>query len=375
MTIFIEPFRRPHEHMMVVQSFLLLESNRNNNIYLIATNDYFNSIPVHCTTNVKFIEIKNLYSSSLLRVLSIFFLVINFSWKFKPERIILLSTKSYSSLLIKLWTMISCNRQKIYILLHGELQYLINSDSLSQKLDVFINKFNFYLSHYFNSNVKFVILSELVYENFCIQIGFRLRNIIHLDLPYDYTRLFYNSLPERECNKLILSTIGVNARNKNSHYLNILADYLVNEMENSLVELKCIGRVHDVEFKDSIVLLNLDGSYFVDPDLYSKLILESTFILSFVDDKNYSLISSGSYFDCIKYQIPILAIRNSQWSYNFQKFGEIGVLFNSVDEMLEYIRSMINRPDEAFKFDSNLKEAMSLSSITNNLENYNSLFV
>ncbi len=113
MTLFIEPYRKPHEHMMVVQSLLLLESSRNETIYFLSTKDYFNSIPVYCKEKVNFIEIKNLHFSSRLQILDIFYFVFKYSRKLNPSRIILLSTKSYASLLIKIWTLFSSNRQNI----------------------------------------------------------------------------------------------------------------------------------------------------------------------------------------------------------------------------------------------------------------------
>lgn len=375
MTLFIEPYRKPHEHMMVVQSLLLLESHRGEQIYFISSEKYYNSIPEHCKNNVEFIKLTKFRSSSLLLIFNIFYLVFKYNLKLKPNRIILLSTKSYSSFLIKIWTLFSLSSNAIYVLLHGELQYLINNETLSKKADSFFNKLNLRLNNFFNSNFKFVILSNLVYKNLCNELGFTIKNVIHLDLPYDYTSFNNSSILNQSNDKLILSTIGVNAVNKNSHLLNILADRLGNEIDKSFIELRCIGRVHDVVFRDSVKLLNLEGSYFVDPFLYSKLILESSFILSFVDDQNYSLISSGSYFDCIKYQKPILALKNSQWEYNFQNFGEIGILFNSINEMVDYILSLLDKHEDRFQFNSKLNQAINLTGIKNNVENYIGLFV
>lgn len=375
MTLFIEPYRKPHEHMMVVQSLLLLECSRNEKIYFVSTEKYFNSIPRHCTENVYFLDLKNSHVSGFLSIFQIFYLLIKYYYKLKPNRVILFSTKSYASLLIKIWTFFLFNSCKIYVLLHGELQYLVNNETLSKKADAFTNKINLYINSIFRTNFKFVILSKLVYKNLCSELGYTIKNIIHLDLPYDYTDIQFPSGIRQQDEKLILSTIGVNAIIKNSHLLNTLADRLSNQINKSLLELRCIGRVHDVEFRDSVRLLDLNGSYFVDPVLYSKLILETSFILSFVDDLNYSLISSGSYFDCIKYQKPILALKNSQWEYNFKTFGEIGMLFNSVDEMILYIISIVEKQVDPLKYNQKLKDARLLTGINNNVEIYKTLFL
>jgi len=374
MTLFIEPFRKPHEHMMVVQSLLKLESYRNKPIYFLSTQNYFDSIPEYCKKNVNFIELKNNSNSSLWLILKTLLVVLNYYYKLKPNRIFLLSTKSYSSLLLKIWTIIAFNKNYIYIILHGELQYIVNDENLSRRLDGLINKLNFKLNNYLKSKFKFVILSNLVYDNLCKILGYKIQNIIHLDLPYDYTDVSKLAFNAALSSKIILSTVGVNAKNKNSHLLNILADNLRKELDESLIEIRCIGRVHDVKFKDSIKLVELNGSYFVEPELFSKLIQESSFILSFVDDLNYSLISSGSYFDCIKYQKPILALRNNQWDYNFNKFGEIGMLFTTVSEMTLFIKSLMSNPDYISKFNLKLKEAKFVTGIENNIEYYNNCF-
>jgi hypothetical protein len=46
----------------------------------------------------------------------------------------------------------------------------------------------------------------------------------------------------------------------------------------------------------------------------------------------------------------------------FEKFGEIGILFNSVNEMVQYIFLIIDKTDEAFKFNSNFETILRFNS-------------
>lgn len=64
------------------------------------------------------------------------------------------------------------------------------------------------------------------------------------------------------------------------------------------------------------------------------------YAVSFYDSHSIMALASGSFFDCIKFAKPILAISgNSFVDYYFEVLGDIGFRFLSVIDMAEYIKS------------------------------------
>ena len=110
----------------------------------------------------------------------------------------------------------------------------------------------------------------------------------------------------------------------------------------------------------------MENIYLLSPEEYANRIQTSD-ILIFFNDDSYNLISSGSYFDCINFQKPILAMRSEQWEYNFKQFGIIGYLCNDIDEMYCHLESALNDNNFLDLFNKNLIDAQNSSSIMNRI--------
>lgn len=375
MTIFIEPFRNPNEHMTFLLSLLYGELAQNNKVVFCSSIDYYNSIPQEFRNKIEFVEITSANSSSNL-ILKIVKVTISISNKYKKEsglKIFLLSSRSYSNLFLKMYSLFFSKRVLFYIFLHGELQNLLSKESISHKLDGLAQMILYKFDSLFKTNLKFVIISEFVYEKLCKRLSSGLPNFISLDLPYHYGQEMNHGKIDMSSG-LTISTVGVNSLNKNSHYLNFIAKNFNKEMINNELKLSIIGRNENIKFNKFIDIPDLGKHHLLAPEAYSNRILQSDLLVFFNEDNKYNLISSGSYFDCIKYRKPMIALKNTQWEYNFKKFGAIGKLFDNIDDMNEFIKSVLENKNLIFSYYEKLDEARNNTDIVFNIQKYSNKF-
>jgi hemoglobin-like flavoprotein len=66
-------------------------------------------------------------------------------------------------------------------------------------------------------------------------------------------------------------------------------------------------------------------------------------VISFLSESYYRATPSGVFFDCIKWEIPILSLNNPFINYYFSKYDKVGEIFNNTPEMVEFIKdNLIN---------------------------------
>jgi hypothetical protein len=174
-------------------------------------------------------------------------------------------------------------------------------------------------------------------------------NIIGIDFPYSYDKHLPSAV-NNHANIFIVSTVGVNSIEKNSQLLNEVAKGLETEILDGIICLKTSSRNDNVVFSSLIKQAELGENYLLPWEDYAKH-LSCSDLLIFFNNEDYNLISSSSYFDCINFQKPIIALRNRQWEYNFQKFGKIGFLCSDVEEMIVIIREILEKRIDIYQFD------------------------
>jgi len=137
------------------------------------------------------------------------------------------------------------------------------------------------------------------------------------------------------------AALGVQCNEKNSYKIEEIAESNSDLIENSQLEISTIGRVEYKYNPESLVNhigLKYDD-YLIPSAEFERLILEQHYLLFFIG-KEYDLKTSGVLFDAIKFQKPILAIRCNLVSFYFNKFGDIGHLYNDMNEMKEGVRNI-----------------------------------
>ena len=377
MVVFIEPLGKPFAHLSVVKSMLFAELNNNLNsdeILFISSLGYFNSIPENFRVKLKFKEVK-ISKSSILNIFEIVLIVISAfvnNWKTKNIKVYLLFSKSYSNIILKFLSFLFLSKKKrLYVLLHGELQNVTLKGSRSIRLDGRAQRVLYWLDTKFSSSLKFVIISEFVFEKLKKSLGYNPLNFISINLPYLYDDKKGNK--KQNNNQLVVSTVGVNSTNKKSFLLNDIASNFEDKIKSGVLKICTSGRNDDVLFSELVDTPNMGNSYLLSTEDYAKRI-NSSDVLVFFNDDNYSLISSGSYFDCINFEKPILAIKNEQWEYNFKQFGDIGYLCNNIDDMYDHIESLLTNTGSLNMFSGNLEIARDNSSIEKHIPYFMSKF-
>ncbi|HEY6914495.1 MAG TPA: hypothetical protein VI413_07455, partial [Paludibacter sp.] len=95
------------------------------------------------------------------------------------------------------------------------------------------------------------------------------------------------------------------------------------------------------------------------------------FTLQLVPRSKRKVTASGSFFDTIKYHKPYLSLDNEYIDYFHSKQPNSGVMFNSIKEMGNYIKQLLNTDVEALEKQyqnsinsiQNLQQILSLSNI------------
>ncbi len=370
MIIFIEPLGKPYNHMAVVKTFLFACGKNFNDkkIYFVSSKEYFESIPVSFRENLIHISI-GLSNSTVVNIFKIIFTTLKILFKYRSSsglQIFLLMSKSYSNLILKILSIFILFKHKIYIFIHGELQNIDLKGTFFMNLDGRIQKIVYWLDTKIKSNLRFLIISNYVYKNLEKILGYKPKNIIGIDLPY-----FYDDIQigiNKNKSKLVISTVGVNSIKKKSQMLNELSIHFHEKIALNLIEFCTTSRSDGIIFNDLIITPKLENDYLLSSEDYAALIKKSD-ILIFFNDESYNLISSGSYFDAINFRKPILALRNSQWEYNFKEFGEIGFLCENIDEMVEKINEILLNNSLINKYLFNLEIAYSNTNILNQYSN------
>jgi hypothetical protein len=169
---------------------------------------------------------------------------------------------------------------------------------------------------------------------------FEKRSVISIDHPYNYTELS-NELINQEY--LTIANIGTGLMNKNSHLLYKIAELQSINILNRKVKFKQIGNVSKevLSYSNEHVEI-LNNNEFIPFEIFEKNIIEGDyFIYFFKENSLYDLCPSGTFFDAIKYNKPIISLRNPFFEYYFEKLGNIGYLCNSIEEMNDLINQLL----------------------------------
>ena len=72
------------------------------------------------------------------------------------------------------------------------------------------------------------------------------------------------------------------------------------------------------------------------------LISNATYSIYTYSLNSYKLIASGAFLDAINFEKPMIAIKNDYMNYYFEKYGNLGYLCDSYEELKDRIIYLIN---------------------------------
>lgn len=252
-------------------------------------------------------------------------------------------------------------KRKIINILHGELEYLVNPNIKGGSK--FLYKL-FLLPYCLStSNAIYVFLGESIKHQILRKnINFGNAKLISVNHPYEYN-IFPINVSDIKLMPKSIGIIGTANKRKNSHYLKQLEGLLT---DKSI--LTVTGRIEEELKKDFEVIGILSGDKIKDNDEYVKDCLSLVYSLCFYDATVNIALASGSFFDSIKFAKPILGLKGNPFvDYYFEKLGNIGYLFESIEQMADYINGLsINSIPVDYQLQvSNLIKAQEILSIHN----------
>ncbi len=368
--IFFESCMRGHEHIPINDALIKIFSGiyLNYSIVLIGEKKHINILKslnnnvlkLHSVFNIPYklflISIYDIISS--LYAFLVLFLV-------KSDDILVVTNRlPITHIIIKFLNLFFV--RKIFFICHGEMEAFTNSKSLGNtKYYFYLNKFAFLIK---NKSVNYILLGNQILPNL---INLKIKDhLIFIDHPYDYN--FNNVNDNFKGNLINLVHVGRGTLSKDSQLIFKLAGILKKEIDNSKISLSISGRVDINLLKyDNGLVKYYKGNDFVSPVEFENSILMAKYVVFFLSKDVYLATPSGSFFDAIKYEKPIIALKgNSFLDDYFKRFGNIGYLCDNINSMKEIILLNINN-DEMYKSQvenvKKMKESLKNENIKNNL--------
>lgn len=241
-------------------------------------------------------------------------------------------------------------KRKILIFCHGELELLVDSSG-----GILARLLRYYCRHFFLnpsvcSSLYFCVLGESIKERLKPIIGKRIRSFISIDHPYIFSGK--NVQIKSNSNFINIGTVGELNAFKGLYLYIELIESVRRVMQENPIQFSIIGRVTKEKdiFKKLGVKIPGENKTLLRAD-FDLSVSSLNYILFFYSNDKYQITASGAIFDAIKFRIPIIALRNVYFDYLFNKYGNIGYLCNSIEEMVNVILNL-NDLNSCFCFDN-----------------------
>lgn len=287
--------------------------------------------------------------------------------KYNAKLLVLFSIFPLNHFLIKIVKKLF-PRLKLLIVLHGELEYMREKERIKIKFFGQILKHALALKN--DSNTYYLVLGEVIKKNLLLYFFMPNNQIISIDHPYDYI-VIKNRMPK--FNSIKIATIGIATKAKNTQFIFQLGLDLEKFILTQQLSLSIVGILE----KSIKIYINNKVNYFLSDQLIDRKIFEESiekndYTVFFYDNSYYKMCASGAIFDAIKFEKPIIALRNDFFEYYFNLFGNIGYLCEDYNELRTKIEWIIRyQPHAEYKIQlNNLKQAkqnLSLDNITKKL--------
>jgi hypothetical protein len=243
-----------------------------------------------------------------------------------------LSTTPLHNLLITAYTLIKKSNVRNYVLLHGELTYLINPIGIGRRLGKFFLDITFKILPF--SNTTQVTLAYPVFA--ALNKKYHIdRKLINLEQPtetIDYVMELRN-----KNRKLRIGSFGVHSKDKNSQLIYDLANHLENNYEQFEIVTIGVANTDFIYDQHPMVKHYCRGSLnnaLIPRRLFIEEVKKLDIALFFYGDSpQYEMAASGAFIECFNSGIPFLALSSNYLNHYIDKYGEIGFVGNSLAEL------------------------------------------
>lgn len=243
------------------------------------------------------------------------------------------------------------NENNVFYLCHAEMELI----KTSRDRGYFACFFKYYLWFIFRKlslrqNCKIILLSQGMADYFKCFISKKNRSrVFGMDHCYirpvlkgKYDKIDFNGIK-----------IGIPGSVNKERGIQTLKE-IISLLNNPLVKVFAISSVSEKIYSPHYEELNKTGGH-LPFDLYSNYIKQMDAYLLLYDLGSYQLSASGALLEAVWNERPIFALKNAYFSYMFEKFGELGYLADSVEELAKVLDSM--NIDSLQKYNDNIRGA------------------
>ena len=249
--------------------------------------------------------------------------------------ILLLSVTPFVHIFIYLLTLVyNLKRKNIYVVLHGELEHLRDSNLSFSKL---IMKCWDRISI---RNITYVVLSgHIIKSDYFRQQNKQICSLVH---PYSDQGCALSK--ERAIgNTINIGVPGVvKKRNKGLYLLNIVREGIDKNAKLDL-ELHLIGRM--VSGFDATTLPDLKAPFLhysqpVEQEKFDEYLSKMDILLLPYQTDSYELTASGAVYDALKFGHPMLGLRNPLFVHLESLNAFPGLLFDDIQDLSTYVENL-----------------------------------
>ncbi len=253
------------------------------------------------------------------------------------DHIIILSINSQTLIAIKLYSVIY--KKNIHIIIHGILETIIKKPN---RILGNILWFKNCLGILNNKYIKYIVLEHYIIKNL-LSIIPNMEKYTHVNnLPFDLAKSSIGVYRENNTSKILFISAGYATIDKGSHLFFKLAKECFEDRFSNNIEFSYIGKTTSIQNtligRDCVTVYG--GNSAVDMGIYHKMFLKADYIIFFYPIDSYKLTFSGVFHDAVKYEIPIIALRNELFSFYFNKYGRLGWLCDNYDELFDLVKNL-----------------------------------
>lgn len=261
----------------------------------------------------------------------------------KTDLVFITSALPITHYVIKLTCSWLPKHTQVWLLLHGEVEnirfvgnayYNLLAKAIKQRPQI--------------PNFKYVVLGDYIKNNLINEFKVPANQVISTIHPYQFNpHILPKEQPEHQ-EKITFGSIGVHTPViKSSELIYALADRCKQEVERGEMAFVTVGK-HEpamVSFYNPWVTNVATSKDMLSPIAFENEVKKLDYLLFFASHDAYRFTASATMLDAIKYQIPVIGIRNDSLSYFFELGGKIGYMVENIEEMAELIREIKQKTD------------------------------
>ena len=241
-------------------------------------------------------------------------------------------------------------KRKIAILCHGEFE-TFNLD-IVQNYSIFWKFYNNTVKTFFRKKsikiaekIIFLVLGDNIKTNLKMHIPNNIHEKIYsIDHSYINKSFCSSNIVSKRNNESIIKVgmIGQVRKGKNISDIVLLTKRLSSEILSGKLIFSITGAATGINI-DELRYIGItipEGKIFLSREEYDNKIAELDYVLFFYNKDMYQFTASGPLMDALFLEKPIIALKNNYFEYMFNKYGDFGILLDSIDEMADLIKEL-----------------------------------